>query len=170
VGGRGGGQWRTPHAHTLPASDPPNPPTHMHTHCSIPPLTSPHRLIPPPHSPPAVDSYVEMFRVHGDIHSFLYTGSPAMHSHVLSLVVQVRVGEGGGGGLCGGWRGRGLSEHGVLSVLWHVAVACHWEHAAAPLPMRSCFACRGARATAPRAGWASCRTCGWRCSGGGTTR
>ena len=30
-----------------------------------------------------------MFRVHGDIHSFLYTGSPAMHSHVLNLVVQV---------------------------------------------------------------------------------
>lgn len=38
---------------------------------------------------PAVSDYVEMFRVHGDIHSFLYTGSPAMHSHVLSLVVQV---------------------------------------------------------------------------------
>ncbi len=37
----------------------------------------------------AVSDYVEMFRVHGDIHSFLYTGSPAMHSHVLSLVVQV---------------------------------------------------------------------------------
>ncbi|KAL4443884.1 hypothetical protein ABPG75_011621 [Micractinium tetrahymenae] len=36
----------------------------------------------------AVSDYVEMFRVHGDIHSFLYTGSPAMHSHVLSLVVQ----------------------------------------------------------------------------------
>ena len=28
--------------------------------------------------------------MHGDIHSFLYTGSPAMHSHVLALVVQVR--------------------------------------------------------------------------------
>lgn len=36
----------------------------------------------------AVSDYVEMFRVHGDIHSFLYTGSPAMHSHVLNLVVQ----------------------------------------------------------------------------------
>ncbi|PSC67145.1 putative phosphoinositide phosphatase SAC9 [Micractinium conductrix] len=36
----------------------------------------------------AVSEYVEIFRVHGDIHSFLYTGSPAMHSHVLSLVVQ----------------------------------------------------------------------------------
>lgn len=36
----------------------------------------------------AVSDYVEMFRVHGDIHSFLYTGSPAMHSHVLALVVQ----------------------------------------------------------------------------------
>lgn len=39
--------------------------------------------------PLAVSDYVEMFRVHGDIHSFLYTGSPAMHSHVLALVVQV---------------------------------------------------------------------------------
>ena len=51
--------------------------------------------------------YVEMFRVHGDIHSFLYTGSPAMHSHVLNLVVQVG-GRGGVGwvGGCGlGWVG-----------------------------------------------------------------
>ncbi len=31
-------------------------------------------------------------QVHGDIHSFLYTGSPAMHSHVLGLVVQVSLG------------------------------------------------------------------------------
>lgn len=54
-------------------------------------------MVAPPdphtHSPPflsPVSDYVEMFRVHGDIHSFLYTGSPAMHSHVLALVVQVR--------------------------------------------------------------------------------
>eukprot|EP00887_Chlorella_sp_A99_P003928 scaffold11.g3928.t1 len=38
----------------------------------------------------AVADYVEMFKVHGDIHSFLYTGSPAMHSHVLSLITQSR--------------------------------------------------------------------------------
>lgn len=48
-------------------------------------VVSPHD----PSPPPAVSEYVEIFRVHGDIHSFLYTGSPAMHSHVLSLVVQV---------------------------------------------------------------------------------
>lgn len=52
-------------------------PTHTHMHC-------PSFLFLPP-----VSDYVEMFRVHGDIHSFLYTGSPAMHSHVLALVVQV---------------------------------------------------------------------------------
>lgn len=46
-------------------------------------------LLPAPSLSPVGD-YVEMFRVHGDIHSFLYTGSPAMHSHVLNLVVQVR--------------------------------------------------------------------------------
>ena len=31
--------------------------------------------------------YVEMFKVHGDIHAFLYTGSPAMHSHVLNILL-----------------------------------------------------------------------------------
>ena len=55
----------------------------------------------------AVGDYVEMFRVHGDIHSFLYTGSPAMHSHVLNLVVQVggREGVGWVGGCGLGWVG-----------------------------------------------------------------
>uniref|UniRef100_A0A1D2A0P7 Phosphoinositide phosphatase SAC9 n=2 Tax=Auxenochlorella protothecoides TaxID=3075 RepID=A0A1D2A0P7_AUXPR len=37
---------------------------------------------------PVVADFVEAFRVHGDINSFLYTGSPAMHSHVLGLVLQ----------------------------------------------------------------------------------
>ncbi len=31
--------------------------------------------------------YVTMFRKHGDVHSSLYTGSPAMHSHLLGLVL-----------------------------------------------------------------------------------
>jgi hypothetical protein len=35
----------------------------------------------------SVVDYVTMFRKHGDIHSALYTGSPAMHSHVLGLVL-----------------------------------------------------------------------------------
>lgn len=30
--------------------------------------------------------YAEAFRLHGDVHSFLYTGSPAMHSQVLGLL------------------------------------------------------------------------------------
>ncbi len=34
-----------------------------------------------------VADYVTMFRKHGDVHSALYTGSPAMHSHVLGLVL-----------------------------------------------------------------------------------
>ena len=50
---------------------------------------TPHKCPPPLCSIAVVGDYVEMFRVHGDIHSFLYTGSPAMHSHVLNLVVQV---------------------------------------------------------------------------------
>ena len=37
--------------------------------------------------PDAIADYVTMFRKHGDIHSSLYTGSPAMHSHVLNLVL-----------------------------------------------------------------------------------
>lgn len=35
----------------------------------------------------ALADYVTMFRKHGDVHSSLYTGSPAMHSHVLGLVL-----------------------------------------------------------------------------------
>lgn len=35
----------------------------------------------------ALSNYVSMFRKHGDVHSALYTGSPAMHSHVLGLVL-----------------------------------------------------------------------------------
>jgi hypothetical protein len=37
--------------------------------------------------PEAVADFVGMFRRHGDVHSALYTGSPAMHSHVLGLVL-----------------------------------------------------------------------------------
>lgn len=36
----------------------------------------------------ALTDYVAMFRRHGDVHSALYTGSPAMHSHVLSLLIE----------------------------------------------------------------------------------
>lgn len=46
---------------------------------------------------PVVADFVEAFRVHGDINSFLYTGSPAMHSHVLGLVLQVPAGSVGSG-------------------------------------------------------------------------
>jgi len=35
----------------------------------------------------SVADYVTMFKKHGDVHSALYTGSPAMHSHVLGLVL-----------------------------------------------------------------------------------
>ena len=35
----------------------------------------------------ALADYVTMFRKHGDVHSSIYTGSPAMHSHVLGLVL-----------------------------------------------------------------------------------
>ena len=35
----------------------------------------------------ALAHYVSMFRKHGDVHSALYTGSPAMHGHVLGLVL-----------------------------------------------------------------------------------
>jgi len=35
----------------------------------------------------AVSNYVSMFRKHGDVHSSLYTGSPAMHSHVLGQIL-----------------------------------------------------------------------------------
>ncbi|KAH7615657.1 hypothetical protein Ndes2526B_g09598 [Nannochloris sp. 'desiccata'] len=35
----------------------------------------------------SVADYVTMFRKHGDVHSALYTGSPAMHGHVLGLVL-----------------------------------------------------------------------------------
>lgn len=34
-----------------------------------------------------IADYVEMFKIHGDIHAFLYTGSPAMHSHILNLLL-----------------------------------------------------------------------------------
>lgn len=37
--------------------------------------------------PDAVADYVSLFKRHGDVHSELYTGSPAMHSHVLSLIL-----------------------------------------------------------------------------------
>lgn len=37
--------------------------------------------------PDAVADFVSAFKRHGDVHSSLYTGSPAMHSHVLGLVL-----------------------------------------------------------------------------------
>lgn len=39
----------------------------------------------------ALVDYVTMFRKHGDVHSALYTGSPAMHSHVLGLILAAEV-------------------------------------------------------------------------------
>lgn len=37
--------------------------------------------------PAVIHDFVEMFRKHGDIHSELYTGSAAMHSHILGIVL-----------------------------------------------------------------------------------
>ena len=37
--------------------------------------------------PDVMSDYVAMFRKHGDIHSELYTGSAAMHSHILEIVL-----------------------------------------------------------------------------------
>lgn len=37
--------------------------------------------------PTVVQDFVEMFRKHGDVHSELYTGSAAMHSHILGIVL-----------------------------------------------------------------------------------
>jgi hypothetical protein len=37
-------------------------------------------------NPTVIHEYVAMFRRHGDVHSELYTGSPAMHSHILGIV------------------------------------------------------------------------------------
>ncbi len=36
--------------------------------------------------PTVIHEHVAMFRRHGDVHSELYTGSPAMHSHILGIV------------------------------------------------------------------------------------
>jgi len=111
--------------------------------------TTHHTPLPPPHLPTfpiaAVSDFVEMFRVHGDIHSFLYTGSPAMHSHVLNLVVQVcglwgrRVQEGAGG--CRKtvhWRGLGPTGAVLSPSVW--ATVCP----AAVLGMEQCDAAFGA--------------------------
>lgn len=37
-------------------------------------------------NPTVIHEHVAIFRRHGDIHSELYTGSPAMHSHILGIV------------------------------------------------------------------------------------
>jgi hypothetical protein len=37
--------------------------------------------------PAVINDFVEMFRKHGDVHSELYTGSAAMHSHILGIVL-----------------------------------------------------------------------------------
>lgn len=136
----------------------------------------------PPSMVLAVGDYVEMFRVHGDIHSFLYTGSPAMHSHVLSLVVQV------GTLLCMLPCPARLHAdlHATCSVLpashdMHGTLTCsaipaeqHVQEGLRPYAQRghSLLAprpCRAARGMGQPAAWASCRTCGSRCSAAGTT-
>ena len=45
----------------------------------------------------------------------------------------------------------------------------HFSHQSTHSPWHATSSLREARATAPSAAWASCRTCGWRCSGAGTT-
>ncbi|KDD73820.1 hypothetical protein H632_c1813p0, partial [Helicosporidium sp. ATCC 50920] len=65
-----------------------------------------------------MSDFVDMFRVHGDIHSFLYTGSAAMHSHVLSVILP-----GGGGGRYGA-----ASKVGRLQNL-RLAVQRRWNNA-----------------------------------------
>ncbi|KAI8110287.1 hypothetical protein M9435_001965 [Picochlorum sp. BPE23] len=37
--------------------------------------------------PDVINDYITMFRKHGDVHSELYTGSAAMHSHILGVVL-----------------------------------------------------------------------------------
>ncbi len=144
-----------------------------HAHCLLQPLLWP--APPPTHlltrSPtrPAVSDYVEMFRVHGDIHSFLYTGSPAMHSHVLALVVQVRRLRQAGLAACMDCPAALLTsqtQSPITALLQHVP--CTTACRTCP-PIRRSASDRGARATAPSVAWASCRTCAWRCSGAGTT-